>query len=92
MRRKMVFTKIKGTANSANSMNFMRKRFLFMVNVISWTVGAYNTYTQWIFVIRMFSHFGWTNIAIIYDRDDNTKTVNAKSTLIRDVVVFSELL
>ncbi|OQV18215.1 Atrial natriuretic peptide receptor 1 [Hypsibius exemplaris] len=42
---------------------------------------AYNTYTQWIFAIRMFRHYGWSNIAIIYDSDDTTKVINANSLM-----------
>ncbi|OQV18219.1 Atrial natriuretic peptide receptor 1 [Hypsibius exemplaris] len=42
---------------------------------------AFNTYTQWLFVIRVFTQFNWTNIAIIYDNDDNTKSVNAISLM-----------
>lgn len=40
---------------------------------------AYNTYTQWGFLIKMCSSFNWTNVAIIFNRDDSTQTTNAQS-------------
>ncbi|XP_055348722.1 atrial natriuretic peptide receptor 1-like [Paramacrobiotus metropolitanus] len=40
---------------------------------------SYNTYTQWVFFINMCKKFLWTNVAIIFNRDNNVNKINEQS-------------
>ena len=40
---------------------------------------SYNTLTQWTFLATVCVYFKWTNVAVVYDRDDDDKTINAQS-------------
>ncbi|XP_055341662.1 atrial natriuretic peptide receptor 1-like isoform X2 [Paramacrobiotus metropolitanus] len=40
---------------------------------------SYNTYTQWVFFVNLCLKYKWTNVAVVYNRQNAVKVTNAQS-------------